>query len=1388
MQWIKNARLNSKLMLMILIPMLGVLYFSVTAIVDKIADTRTMTGLQQMTGLAVRINDAVHELQKERGLVAGYYGEQGTVDTAAMNRQRADTDRFLAEMRSSLTEAGDKNYGSRFDAYLAKGLGLLDRLAEERSRIDQRTATELEALDYYRELMESLFGSMEAMTHTGTNQEVGNMLSAYINLSKSKYAVSRERTLFNHAFSVNTLSRALEVQANVLRSEQTLYYNVFASFAPAEMEELFRTTVRGEPVTEVDRMVQAALAIGVDKPLNMDPSAWYAASTQKIDLYKEVETRFSEQLLSTLERMKQESMSSLIFMMILNVLIIGLSVLFILAISRMLLQQIRELRRSTELILQGETDVRIEVRSRDEFGELTEAFNQMVESTRDVITQADRISQGDYELTIVPRSDRDRLSYALTEMLESLRDTKAENERQFWLKTELARLTGLAQGVTDLQALVSMLVSEIAFLVEAGQAAFYVRERSRVTAGEVVYVLLGSFAYQERKHLSNRFRPGEGLVGQCALEKKPILLTGVPEDYIRISSGLGEASPRSILVLPVLYQDEVVAVLELATFGGFTDIQRDLLHQLTELLGVMIQSVVGRQRTEELLRESQELAEELQTQQEELRTANEELEEQTRMLKQSEEKLRVQSEELQAINEELEEKTNYLEHQKADIERQNAEIQHSKTELEKKAEELALASRYKSEFLANMSHELRTPLNSLLILAKSLAANDEGNLTEDQIESAKIIHSGGLDLLTLINDILDLSKVEAGKMDIHREEVRLAGMLRHLQNQFGHVAQEKGLVFKLELAPGLPETIVTDSQRAEQILKNLLSNAFKFTSQGSVSVRIYAPGPGTRFFSGALVPEETVALEVRDTGIGIPAGKQRAIFEAFQQADGSTSRQYGGTGLGLTISRELARLLGGEIQLQSREGEGSVFTLFLPAGGSRVQAGGPGAAQEAVRPSEPEAPRSGLTQEPEDVPSPASAEADLPAQPAKVFIPDDREAIRSAEGEKVLLIVEDDPKFAKVLMDLSRRKGFRCLAAGDGFSALQLAKQYVPTAILLDLGLPDMSGLKVLDHLKFHSETRHIPVHIVSGRNESAASLQKGAIGFLPKPVAAEELEGVFARFEDALQERIKQVLVVEDDAGNQKAIQELLRGKNVEIHSVFSGRDALERMKSQTYDCVILDLKLPDMTGFEMLQRLVAEGEKALPPVIINTGKELTQEEYRELGSFTDSIVIKGVNSPERLLDEVSLFLHSVKRALPDERKPSLRPMEETDVSLKGRKILLVDDDLRNTFALSKVLRQHGLNVVMADNGKLALEKLESEDGVELVIMDIMMPVMDGYEAMKRIRANPKHAALPIIALTAKAMAGDREKSIEGGANDYMTKPVDTDKLLSLIRVWLSV
>lgn len=1382
MQWIRNAKINYKLIFMIVLPMLGLLYFSSNAIYEKVKELSELNRLQTLVTTEIYINDLIHEVQKERSLLSGYF-EDKTVTRQLLDQRKFTEDKTSA-FREQLKSLNTSILGDKFMKNANNAVSKLDQMVILRTQLDQGKANENETLSFYMETINSLFDMMQNTNEISSNKQISNMLNSYILFSKSKFAVSRERSLLFHVFSLNRSDLNDFEQIGVLENEQLLYYKESNLLASEAAQQLYQKTVKGQAINEVDRLVQLVLKAEPGKTLGVDSQQWYNAATQEVDLLKEVEDGLSRELIQSMEIIKESTTQSLINVVIFNVIILILSFLVIVLISRMLLSQIRLLKRSTELILTGVTDIHLDVQSKDEFGELMEAFNQMVASFKEVITQADRISLGEYEQTIVPRSDRDQLSVALIRMLTSLKETTAENERQFWLKTQLARLTGLAQGVASVHQLVGMLISEISRLVGAGQGIIYLKETQSSESQSNEYVLLGSYAFKERKNVANRVRPGEGLVGQCILEKKPILLSNVPSDYIHIQSGLGESKPFQIVVLPILFEEDVLAVIELASFKPFTGIEHELLEQLSDTLGVVIQAANSRQKTEALLRESQLLTEELQTQQEELRTANEELEEQTLMLKQSEEKMRIQSEELQAINEELEEKTNYLEVQKADIEKQNAFIQLSKQDLEEKAKELELASQYKSEFLANMSHELRTPLNSLLILSKSLSSNEDGNLNEDQIESAKIIHSGGLDLLTLINDILDLSKVEAGKLDIQMEEVRLDDLLQSIRYQFNPVAKQKGLSFILKLDDQIPEIVTTDGQRTEQILKNLLSNAFKFTASGSVTVEIASAGKGTAYQNKHLEENGSLALTVTDTGIGIPASKQQAIFEAFQQADGTTSRKYGGTGLGLTISRELAKLLGGEIHMRSTEGKGSSFTLYLPLGGAAI-----------TEMSEPKI-ASIKAEVAESVDSlqisselliASTIEDHLQsAQPAKTFLPDDREHLRNTVQDKVILIVEDDPTFAKILMDMSYKKGFKCLAAGDGFSALQLAKQYIPSAILLDLGLPDMDGLKVLDHLKYHNETRHIPVHIISGRDKSSDSLQRGAIGYLSKPIQAEDIEAVFNKIEHKLQERIQQVLVVEDDLNNQKAIHELLKHKKVDIHSVSTGKDGLQLMRSQPFDCVILDLTLPDMTGFELLQQLVVDSEGSIPPIIINTGKELTQEEYKELNHFTDSIVIKGANSPDRLLDEVSLFLHSVHKSLPQAHKEMIRMVRDSDESLKGRKILLVDDDLRNTFALSKVLRKHGLDVVMADNGKLALDKLESETGIELVIMDIMMPVMDGYEAIGHIRTMPKFQSLPIIALTAKAMTGDREKCIERGANDYMTKPVDTDKLLSLIRVWL--
>jgi CheY-like chemotaxis protein len=739
-------------------------------------------------------------------------------------------------------------------------------------------------------------------------------------------------------------------------------------------------------------------------------------------------------------------------------------------------------------------------------------------------------------------------------------------------------------------------------------------------------------------------------------------------------------------------------------------------------------------------------------------------------LERSEEELKMQQEELKASNEEIEASNEELEEQNAQIRQQTEDLTKSKRLIEEKAREVEQASKYKSEFLANMSHELRTPLNSLLILARSLASNEDGNLTESQVEEARIIHNDGLELLNLINDILDLSKVEAGKLNIVTEDASLDDIVKRLQQQFAPIAKQSNVAFPVEMGSDLPAALRTDVQRVEQILKNLLSNAFKFTSKGAVTLKIHRPDDQTELQRASLERENAIAFSVIDTGIGIETSRFKDIFEAFQQEDGSTDRHFGGTGLGLTIARKFAHLLGGEIHVTSEKGVGSTFTLVLPVN---------------LVPQNVE--------ETKTVPSdaaPKSARTELKVMPRTSvveFMADDRKSI--GDKDKVLLIIEDDRGFAATLMKIARKRGYKCLVAGDGKTGLLFAMEEPVTAIILDLKLPDIDGMQVLDQLKDDLRSRHIPVHVMSGREESetVVSLRKGAVGYLTKPVAEEGVNDAFAKMEALLKAEMKQILVVEDDRKNQVAIQSLLKKKDVQITLAATGADALEQLGTSRFDCVILDLRLPDMTGFEWLEKAEKNsGAAGLPPVIVYTAKELTEDENRQLNRYTGSIVIKGAKSPERLLDEVTLFLHSVESTLSKDQREMIRMQHNPDKALQGRTVLLTDDDLRNTFALSKLLKKHGMKVVIADNGQMALDRLEENKSIDLVIMDIMMPVMDGYQAMKEIRTQKAHASLPIIALTARAMPEEQEKCMAAGANDYLTKPVDVERLLTLMRVWL--
>jgi signal transduction histidine kinase/DNA-binding response OmpR family regulator/HAMP domain-containing protein len=1037
---------------------------------------------------------------------------------------------------------------------------------------------------------------------------------------------------------------------------------------------------------------------------------------------------------------------------------------------------------------------------------LTDNVNAMANSltaqVRAIKDVAIAVTTGDLtrSITVDARGELDELKRNINQMISNLKETTERNQEQDWLKTNLAKFSRMMQGQKDLESISRLIMSELTPLVGAHHGAFFLGEED----GGILLKLIASYAYKARKSVANRFRPGEGLVGQAALEKKPILLTGVPDDYIVISSGLGEAPPRNIMVMPVLFEGEVKAVIELASFTPFSQIHQVFLDQLAESVGVVINMIAANMRTEELLEQSQKLTQELQSQskelqqqQEELRRTNAELEAQARTLKASEEALRDQQEELQQVNEELEEKASLLAEQNRKVEQKNAEVEAARHELEEKAEQLAISSKYKSEFLANMSHELRTPLNSLLILAKLLADNKDGNLSEKQVEYAHTILSSGTDLLNLINDVLDLSKVEAGKMEVNPGDVYLKDVASYVDRSFRPLAEQKGLELNVTVDPDVPESVWTDGQRLQQVLKNLLSNAFKFTQNGSVSLTVRKADQGRRFGNATLdQADEVIAFAVADTGIGIPKEKQRLIFEAFQQADGTTSRKYGGTGLGLNISREMSRLLGGEIRVESAEDEGSTFTLFLPRewpgdpghgaaaddeGGNGGRGPSPVSSTPAPAPAR-RRPRTAKAAEKEG--PPAQERRRRPREPESVGIHDDRAGVEP--GDRVVLIIENDPAFARILLDMAREKGFKGLVGLDGETGVELVREFQPDAVTLDIDLPGIDGWTVLDRLKHDPETRHIPVHIVSGVGKRQRGLRQGALSYLEKPVSKEALDAAFERISAFFSDGVKRLLVVEDDETQRKSIIELVGEDDVEITAVATAEDALRELSEKHYDCMVLDLGLQGMDGFKLLEQV--KGTEAVQdlPIIIYTGKELSQQEETQLRRYAETIIVKDAKSPERLLDETALFLHRVEAKLPDQKRRMLERLHSNDSVFAGKKVMIVDDDVRNIFSLTGVLESQGMNVVFAENGKDALVRLKEHPDVDIVLMDVMMPEMDGYETMRAIRAQEPFQELPIISLTAKAMKGDREKSISAGASDYITKPVDTDQLLSLMRVWL--
>ena len=982
-------------------------------------------------------------------------------------------------------------------------------------------------------------------------------------------------------------------------------------------------------------------------------------------------------------------------------------------ITRSITSRLRALGEGASIIGGGDYAHRVNISASDEVGELATLFNRMAEQVQ-------------------------RRQITLAEQDE--------------LKQNLARFSPLFQGQRDVAALCRGVLAELAGILNARHSVFYLVEKDAAGAH---LKLQASYAFDNPRAL---LQPGEGLAGQCLVDRQRIVLTEVPENYLKINSALGSALPATIVVQPVAFEGEAKAVLEMAAFHALQPMQLIFLDQLSHSLGIVLNTIASVMRTEDLLRQTRHSEQLLQEQQEELQQANEEMEQ--------------TNEELQQTNEEMEEKVNLLAEQKRQMERANREIEQAREELEKRAQQIAQGSRYKSEFLANMSHELRTPLNSLLILSKMLADNGEANLNPKQVQYAQTIYSSGNDLLELINEVLDLAKIESGAVEFEPRPMVLAELREFLEQSFRHIAQGKNLEFQIDFSPTLPEMITTDARRLQQVLKNLLSNAFKFTERGSIILRVGLVTEGWTRPHGSLdQAASVVSFAVVDTGVGIPDDKHDFIFGAFQQADAGTSRKYGGTGLGLSISRELAHLLGGSLQLTESSSRGSTFSLYLPTVLKKPAAREAGAPRREGTPSKARSTESELS----------AAEA---LAPDPEGIEDDRAHLQP--GDMVLLIIEDDRNFSGLIRDFAREKNFKVVAARNAAQGIALAREIRPSAITLDLHLPDNDGWVVLDRLKHDPKTRHVPIHIISVDPERERSLRLGAVSYIQKPVTREALDNALSQTIDFINRPLKNLLIIEDDTAQRDSLTALIGNGDVHTTAVGTAEEAMRELDKTRFDCIVLDLGLPDAGGTELIRRIHAKLGAAAPPIIVYTGKELTRGEETELRMISDSIVIKNVRSPERLLDETALFLHRVQTKLPEPKQRMIEQVQKSDSLLRGRKVLIVDDDVRNIFAIASALEALQMEVKYAESGQAGIDLLESNPDIEVVLMDVMMPEMDGFETIRRIRRMERFRRLPIISVTAKAMKDDREKCLRAGASDYITKPVDLDQLRSLLRVWL--
>jgi len=1324
-----------KLIIVGLLPLLFVLFLAVTVHRQQSDKITLLSGTMKRVDRSAAISQLVDALQLERR--ESFIHSITRRNEAMMVAERAKTDAALEKLR---TVEGDQYRTLLQYSFLGK-------IDEQRSLMTRGSVLPMQVMSYYTNLIFRL--------NTISNLTISNI--PYLN--EANEAIISQRLLSELATYIGILRAnvyySLYTKSDSSAMGMTAIYEIYHSYITEyetrlgpEYRKQFAAVLSSSGFTQMENFLAESFRTGYFS-LREDPEHWWQISGAAVDGVKSLQRKHLTLAQDTMSKIYEHEVETRERNLLLLILMIGL-VIFIIALTiKSITYSLHMIKNAAGRIALGATDIALDHSQQDVIGDVARSIHEIDHNNKVLSKAAEAIGKGNFDIDVTPRSDEDVLGNAIAMMKKDLAAYTLLNERKLWVQTGLTEISEAIGGDRTVKEIALNAVDRIASYIKAELGLFYVSDNDR----HLMYK--ASYAVNDKESLRTLIPFGEGQLGQAAIRQEVVSLSDIPEDFLKVSTASGQASVRHILIVPLVHNGKTEGVVELGSLKPFSEQILEFLDQAGTVIAVALQAAKAKQRLQEVLEETQVQAEELQSQHTELENLNTELEAQTQKLQASEEELRVQQEELIQTNQELEERSRLLEERNQIIEERNIEIQ-------RKAEELELSTRYKSEFLANMSHELRTPLNSILLLSRLLTENNEKNLTEDQIEYARVIQTSGHGLLSLIDEILDLSKIEAGKMELEYGQYTINEILDDMRSLFSPIAKDKKLDLKVSADQNVPPVLETDKMRLEQILKNLMSNALKFTSEGRVSLEVISTGNMGE-----------IGFRVSDTGIGIPREKHRQIFEAFQQADGSTRRKFGGTGLGLSISRELARLLGGEITIESEPGKGSRFTVTVPI-----------RKPETVRPVAQEVPVVSEQPAAGPVPQPAGDLGIFKVTNIPPNIPDDREAI--APGDKSVLIIEDDTGFARALLDFSRSRGYKGIVTVRGDEGIELARKFLPVGILLDIQLPVKSGWEVMEALKGDPQTRHIPVHMMSSLQVKKESLMQGAVDFINKPVAFEQMQEVFRKIEDVVSKQNKKVLIIEENPKHARALSYFLEEFGIAATMADSLSSGVEQLRSSDVNCVILDMGIPNATAYQTLERVKDQIGVDHLPIIIFTGKSLSKTDESRIRQFADSIVVKTANSFKRILDEVTLFLHLVEQ---QDRKPAAGAGTGNTLAkdvLQGKKVLVADDDVRNIFSLTRILESHGINVISAIDGREAIKILEDNPDTDVVLMDIMMPEMDGYEAMREIRSRFAFRDLPIIAVTAKAMTGDREKCVAAGASDYITKPVDTDQLISLLRVWI--